>query len=61
MNVPNMGDSISEGTIVELCFKSGDYVNVDDIVEVGAKLVTINPDGQAPAGGAAKPAAAPTP
>jgi len=92
MNVPNMGDSISEGTIVELCFKSGDYVNVDDIVaiietdkvsidvrassagviedyhcgvddtvEVGAKLVTINPDGKAPAGGAAKPAAAPTP
>merc|ERR1719193_518755 len=92
MNVPNMGDSISEGTIVELCFKSGDYVNVDDIVaiietdkvsidvrassagviedyhcgvddtvEVGAKLVTINPDGKAPGGGAAKPAAAPTP
>merc|ERR1719173_268593 len=92
MNVPNMGDSISEGTIVELCFKSGDYVNVDDIVaiietdkvsidvrapsagvieeyhagvddtvEVGAKLVTINPDGKAPAGGAAKPAADPTP
>merc|ERR1719397_1045185 len=92
MNVPNMGDSISEGTIVELCFKSGDYVNIDDIVAiietdkvsidvrasssgviedyhcsvddtvvVGAKLVTINPDGQAPAGGAAKPAAAPTP
>jgi len=92
MNVPNMGDSISEGTIVELCFKTGDYVNVDDIVaiietdkvsidvrassggvieeyhcgvddtvEVGAKLVTINPDGKAPAGGAAKPAAEPTP
>merc|ERR1719233_1646986 len=92
MNVPNMGDSISEGTIVEICFKKGEYVNVDDIVaiietdkvsidvrassagviedyhcgvddtvEVGAKLVTINPDGQAPAGGAAKPAAAPTP
>merc|ERR550534_1446884 len=92
MNVPNMGDSISEGTIVELSFKKGDYVNVDDIVaiietdkvsidvrassagvieeyhcgvddtvEVGAKLVTINPDGKAPAGGAAKPAADPTP
>merc|ERR1719499_852968 len=92
MNVPNMGDSISEGTIVELCFKTGDYVNVDDIVaiietdkvsidvrasssgiiedyhcgvddtvEVGAKLVTIDPDGKAPAGGAAKPAADPTP
>merc|ERR1719357_238949 len=92
MNVPNMGDSISEGTIVELSFKTGDYVNVDDIVaiietdkvsidvrassggiieeyhcgvddtvEVGAKLVTINPDGKAPAGGAAKPAAEPTP
>merc|ERR1719285_110955 len=92
MNVPNMGDSISEGTIVELCFKTGDYVNIDDIVaiietdkvsidvrasssgviedyhcgvddtvEVGAKLVTIDPDGKAPAGGAAKPAADPTP
>merc|ERR550534_896615 len=34
MNVPNMGDSISEGTIVELCFKTGDYVNVDDIVAI---------------------------
>merc|ERR1719397_1974420 len=34
MNVPNMGDSISEGTIVELCFKSGDYVNIDDIVAI---------------------------
>merc|ERR1719317_1153012 len=87
MNVPNMGDSISEGTIVELCFKNGDYVNVDDIVaiietdkvsidvrassagviegyhcgvddtvEVGAKLVSIDSDGKAPAGGAAKPA-----
>jgi len=93
MNVPNMGDSISEGTIVEICFKKGEYVNVDDIVaiietdkvsidvrastagviedyhcivddtvEVGAKLVSINPDGQAPAGGAAKPATpVPTP
>merc|ERR1719233_2398989 len=92
MNVPNMGDSISEGTIVELCFKSGDYVNVDDIVaiietdkvsidvrastagvvedyhcgvddtvEVGAKLVAISCEGQAPAGGAAKPEAKPTP
>merc|ERR1719173_174618 len=92
MNVPNMGDSISEGTIVELCFKTGDYVNIDDIVaiietdkvsidvrasssgviedyhcgvddtvEVGAKLVTIDPDGKAPAGPAAKPAAAPAP
>merc|ERR1719204_2999329 len=97
MNVPNMGDSISEGTIVEVCFKKGEYVNVDDIVaiietdkvsidvrastagvivdyhcsvddtvEVGAKLVSIDPDGQAPAGGAAKPAtpvpaATPTP
>merc|ERR1719320_1971371 len=98
MNVPNMGDSISEGTIVELCFKNGDYVSVDDIVaiietdkvsidvrassagvieeyhcglddtvEVGAKLVTINSDGKPLAGGAAKaeaaspPAAAPSP
>merc|ERR1719233_733420 len=92
MNVPNMGDSISEGTIVELCFKKGDYVNIDDIVaiietdkvsidvrastaglvedyhcvvddtvEVGAKLVTIDSDGQAPAGGASKPEAKPTP
>merc|ERR1719317_1058873 len=95
MNVPNMGDSISEGTIVELCFKNGDYVNVDDIVaiietdkvsidvrassagviegyhcgvddtvEVGAKLVSIDSDGKAPAGGSAKPVgetAAPTP
>jgi len=88
-----MGDSISEGTIVELCFQQGEYVNVDDIVaiietdkvsidvrsstagvidsfhcgvddtvEVGAKLVSINPDGEAPAGGVAKPVvAAPTP
>jgi len=89
-----MGDSISEGTIVELCFQQGEYVNVDDIVaiietdkvsidvrassagviesfhcsvddtvEVGSKLVSINPDGEAPAGGVAKPAvvaAAPT-
>jgi len=92
MNVPNMGDSISEGTIVELCFKNGDYVNVDDIVaiietdkvsidvrassagvieeyhcglddtvEVGAKLVTINSDGKPPAGGAARAEAASTP
>jgi len=92
MNVPNMGDSISEGTIVELCFKKGDFVNVDDIVaiietdkvsidvrastagvvedyhcgvddtvEVGAKLVTINSDGKAAAGGAVKPEAKRTP
>jgi len=88
MVVPNMGDSISEGTIVELSFQKGDYVNMDDVVaiietdkvsidvratsagvvedyhcavddtvEVGFKLVSINPDAAAPAGGAAKPAA----
>jgi len=90
-----MGDSISEGTIVELSYQKGDYVNVDDVVaiietdkvsidvrassagvidgyhcavddtvEVGAKLVSINPDGEAPIGGAAKAAvetAVPTP
>merc|ERR550517_270173 len=96
MNVPNMGDSISEGTIVELSYQKGDYVNVDDVVaiietdkvsidvrassagvidgyhcavddtvEVGAKLVSINPDGEAPIiGGATKAAvqtAVPTP
>jgi len=85
MVVPNMGDSISEGTIVELSYQKGDYVNVDDVVaiietdkvsidvrasnagvidayhcavddtvEVGAKLVSINPDGEAPVGGAVK-------
>jgi len=84
-----MGDSISEGTIVELCFKEGEYVNVDDIVaiietdkvsidvrastagvidsyhcgvddtvEVGGKLVSINPDAEAPVGVVAKPVVA---
>ena len=32
MPVPNMGDSITEGTIVEWAKKEGDYVAVDDII-----------------------------
>lgn len=32
LNVPHMGDSISEGTIVSWQKKAGDYVNVDDVV-----------------------------
>lgn len=87
-----MGDSISEGTIVELPFQPGDYANVDDLVavietdkvsidvraeaagavqayhvavedtvEVGQKLVTIDTSAPAPAGGAAPPKKAATP
>jgi len=34
IKVPNMGDSISEGTLVEWTKKIGDYCNVDDVVAV---------------------------
>lgn len=34
LNVPSMGDSITEGTIVSWQKKAGDYVNVDDVVVV---------------------------
>lgn len=34
LNVPSMGDSITEGTIVTWQKKAGDWVNVDDVVVV---------------------------
>jgi len=34
IKVPNMGDSISEGTLVEWAKKVGDYCKVDDVVAV---------------------------
>ncbi|CAH0481312.1 unnamed protein product [Peronospora belbahrii] len=34
VNVPSMGDSISEGTLVEIVKKTGDPVNADDVVLV---------------------------
>jgi 2-oxoglutarate dehydrogenase E2 component (dihydrolipoamide succinyltransferase) len=34
LNVPSMGDSITEGTIVTWQKKAGDYVNADDVVVV---------------------------
>ena len=30
--VPNMGDSITEGTIIEWAKEAGDYVAMDDVV-----------------------------
>merc|ERR1719461_641384 len=84
--VPNMGDSITEGVVVEWCKNEGDYAAVDDIVaiietdkvsvevraedagviteqhvavedtvEVGAKLFSVDTDAAPPAGGAAAP------
>lgn len=32
LNVPSMGDSITEGNIVSWAKKAGDWVNVDDVV-----------------------------
>lgn len=32
--VPEMGDSITEGTILEWTKKPGDYVNMDDVVVI---------------------------
>ena len=34
IDVPTMGDSITEGTIVDIPVAPGDYVNVDDVVIV---------------------------
>ena len=34
INVPTMGDSITEGTIVDIPVAPGDYVNEDDVVVV---------------------------
>ena len=34
INVPTMGDSITEGTIVDIPVAPGDYVNEDDVVIV---------------------------
>ena len=34
MPVPNMGDSITEGSIVEWVKNEGDYVAVDDVIVV---------------------------
>lgn len=34
VNVPSMGDSISEGTIVEIVKKAGDAVHADEVVLV---------------------------
>jgi len=34
MMVPNMGDSITEGSILEWLKNEGDYVAVDDIIAV---------------------------
>ena len=31
-DVPNMGDSITEGTIIEWAKEAGDYVSMDDVV-----------------------------
>jgi len=30
--VPNMGDSISEGTVFELLKKQGDFVEMDEVI-----------------------------
>merc|ERR1719277_850125 len=85
-NVPGLGDSITEGQVVEWSKNVGDYCAVDDIVaiietdkvsveiraeesgaltelfaeiddtvEVGAKLFSLDTDAAAPAGGAAPP------
>ena len=34
VNVPSMGDSISEGTLVEIVKKAGDAVHADEVVLV---------------------------
>merc|ERR1719361_2647899 len=91
-NCPNMGDSITEGVIVEWSKNVGEFCAVDDIVaiietdkvsveirceeagtltetfvdledtvEVGAKLFSIDTDGQPSAGGAAPPKQAEAP
>jgi 2-oxoglutarate dehydrogenase E2 component (dihydrolipoamide succinyltransferase) len=31
-NVPNMGDSITEGTVFELLKKQGDFVDMDEVI-----------------------------
>lgn len=31
-NVPNMGDSITEGTVFELLKKQGDFVEMDEVI-----------------------------
>merc|ERR1719361_2453781 len=90
--VPGLGDSITEGVVVEWSKEIGEYAAVDDVVaiietdkvsveiraeeaglvtehfcaledvvEVGAKLFSVDTDAAAPAGGAAPAAKAPEP
>lgn len=49
--VPTMGDSISEGTIVDLPVAPGDFVNVDDVVVV-LETDKVSVDVRAPEAGA---------
>lgn len=48
--VPTMGDSITEGTIVDLPVAPGDYVNTDDVVVV-LETDKVSVDVRAPQGG----------
>ena len=51
LQVPTMGDSITEGTIVDLPVAVGDYVNTDDVVVV-LETDKVSVDVRAPFGGA---------
>jgi 2-oxoglutarate dehydrogenase E2 component (dihydrolipoamide succinyltransferase) len=51
IDVPTMGDSISEGTIVDLPVAPGDFVNVDDVVVV-LETDKVSVDVRAPEAGA---------
>ncbi|KAF0701422.1 Aste57867_8124 [Aphanomyces stellatus] len=53
VKVPSMGDSISEGTVVSITKKIGDYVHVDEAVVV-LETDKVSVDVNAPAGGAIK-------
>jgi 2-oxoglutarate dehydrogenase E2 component (dihydrolipoamide succinyltransferase) len=50
IDVPTMGDSISEGTIVDIPVAPGDYVNEDDVVLV-LETDKVSIDVRAPEGG----------
>lgn len=50
VEVPTMGDSITEGTIVDLPVGPGDYVNADDVVVV-LETDKVSVDVRAPEGG----------
>jgi len=50
IDVPTMGDSITEGTIVDIPVAPGDYVNVDDVVLV-LETDKVSVDIRAPEGG----------